>query len=373
MGQERKNRWWLLPVVGAVMVTLESGTTRHDYRGGAFVRIRPAPAGEILQYPCCASEDDCGAVVCQSHGIKPLEDTLDFNVAHCEEKDTEGNECEPFLEPIVEARTNKTAICAPTFFGGYLEARMRYFLTDWFDHNRKIGIDRFYIYSENDPPSWKREEVRRRNSDITWVKMAFSTEKTMYHGQIFALNDCLKRALTDGYERVLNADTDEFLHFLRDETTIDSYLDRERYELLETFDQKSLDPEIVTFGGLDVEWDDRSEMRPCESTTLRTCLHPPPDLKNVTCIASYTDPSKTIPYATDRCPRWHGHRKHVTFTRRVLAMDVHAPPWQTNGCLRKWPHKKKCDVYHESTKLAWVRHFRGGTPLTTDKCPRCIL
>ena len=313
----------------------------------------------VPSYPCCEADEPCGSVSCQSHCVHTFPDLIDFSIAHCSRDAT----CHASLRPKIAFRKSPaTAACVPTFFGQYLEERMRPFIKDWLDHQKKIGIEDLYLYSEADMPGWLPDLIDENK--VTWIKMNFPLEGMWYHGQNWALNDCLKRALTEGFSRVLSVDLDEFLHFDTYDDTADTYF-------------KSLsnrhDLEIITFGATESN-KKTDHLRDCASNERRSCQATPPPLDDVVCFRGQpTDRDYEGDAPQDKCPKWHGHRKHIVSTPKVLIMDIHGPPWLYNGCLRKPHDDSPCNLRHESTNRAFLRHYRGGTPENTNLCPACVI
>lgn len=355
-------------------VLVREPATRWGLGNGTHVVVQVAPSGIssessgfVYGGPCCVSQND---TVCQhlmpcSNGISVVGDghdeAWDVVVAKCiDERAAAVDACATTIQVPKERRRGEfsTAVCVPFFYGEMFNPRTFFFFASWVAHYRSLGANRVYIYSKGAAPGWVARALAMLGTaealELVWVHLDFDFGSIWYHGQNWALNDCHKRSLADGFSWTLSIDLDEMLAFAAPRTSIAEYL-------------KSLGRavDVVDFGSVVTPL-----TRRCGSAQTYYCgALPPPKTSPLNVPGSVTCHDPELPPrmpSADLCIRAKGHRKHLTSTSSVLKLNIH---W-VDTCTPR----RDCDTHHESTHVAWLRHMKPFESLIGgEACPDCVV
>jgi hypothetical protein len=268
-----------------------------------------------------------------------------------------------------------TAVCVPTWYDDMSNPGVSAYFADWLAHYKDIGASRAYIYAEDPEPEWLAEAIARHGPskvmDVVWVHVDLDFENQekfedlWYHGQVWALNDCPKRARADGFQWVLSQDVDEMLTFVDPALTITTYLE-------------GLGSSVGDVDGVVFDTVLTAPTRRCGSDENYACASLP------------------LPQAGNRL-----QPKHLTSTSRVHRLGIHCLPDKDSyhfhdqtpigtegeggsaGCSAVGvasTKRRHCKIHHDKglwfnlTHTAWFRHMKTHDDLVSGElCASCVV
>ena len=335
-------------------VTLHEPASRHAFDNKTSTVLRLVPGGDHPQgNQCCLSDDDTqcklqapigketqcclptGTTPKARHGPNCSADECSWNIvmSRCVDETPKAESKATSMKESSDAMLrgkHETAVCVPVWYGDMFEPGVSAFFLDWLAHYKSIGASRVYIYAEGPQPEWLAGAIAKRGPssllEVVWVHLDFKLpEDLWYHGQLWTLNDCPKRARADGFPWALSVDVDEMLTFVDPSMSIQTYLD-------------ALGSSVGDFDGVLFEANTTPLTRKCGSDDEYACTAMTPPL------------------------RADSHPKHLASTERVFPLDIHQISLDSGteaACLSDATgvERRKCAIHFERPATAWIRHF----------------
>ena len=341
-----------------VLRLVPGGDKRAEFKNGPRNGPRAGPLNEAW-FPqgnqCCVSDDDTECKLLVPIGKEAQVDATSRHDPSCSGEECSWNlvmsrcvdntsKAESKAIAIKEPSSamgrgkHETAVCVPVWYGDMFEPGVSAFFLDWLAHYKSIGASRVYIYAEGPQPEWLAGAIAKRGPssllEVVWVHLDFKLpEDLWYHGQLWTLNDCPKRARADGFPWALSVDVDEMLTFVDPSMSIQTYLD-------------ALGSSVGDFDGVLFEANTTPLTRKCGSAEEYACTAMTPPL------------------------RGDSHPKHLASTERVFTLGIHhiwahelstidSQREGTGACLSDATgvERRKCAIHFERPATAWIRHF----------------
>jgi len=391
-------------VGGVTTVTMHELSVRYDtsmVRDDASMVLRLVPGGSLHDdvvplneawFPqgnqCCLSDDDtqckdqvpiAAAQIDATSRHDPRCPACSWNVlmSTCVDKPSKDKSKATSSKKLSKKSSNlwrgafETAVCVPTWYGDMFERGVSAYFMDWLAHYKAIGASRAYIHAEGPEPEWLPGAIASRGPssllEVVWVHLEpiGTVQNLWYHGQMWALNDCPKRAHADGFPWVLSLDADEMLTFVDPSLTIPAYL-------------HGLGSSIGDFDAVLFESVVTPLTRKCHSAEDYSCA-----------VMEHTAPDS--------------HPKHLVSTARVLVLNIHfiseyglegEEPGAGAACISDdssasekhaegkrrengtiaGVERRHCKLHRELPTTAWMRHMKGHAEVAGGElCASCVV
>ena len=258
--------------------------------------------------------------------------------------------------PAERAATDqrRVALCMSNpLFGPSLSPAGLRWMGNFLDHYGALGATHGFLYRR----ARESQQCPALNTslNVTWVDLAFSTRNLWYNGQIWAINDCVQRAASQGFSWALTVDVDEALVLARGYTLGDF---------------------VAKHGGaVDVFY--LSAIYRAEQACLagarctRSQMILPPrneetDASLRVCLRAIPSGLPQLNDTTERgkCNGAHGRvLKHLVRLGSAVVAGVH----DVSHCFARpglsMYAARECRAYHVRTSEGWLQHVPGGAVL----------
>ena len=192
--------------------------------------------------------------------------------------------------------------------------------------------------------------------NVTWVELAFSTQNLWYNGQIWAINDCMQRAASQGFSWALTVDVDEVLVLARS------------HSLGEFVANHGAGVDVIYFSA--IYRAGRACLEGAQCTRSQMIL-PPRNEKTDSllgaCLRAIPSGLRQLNDTTLRgmCNGGHGRvLKHLVRLGSAVVAGLH----HVSHCFALRPGlliytARECQAFHVPTSEGWLQHVPGGTEL----------
>ena len=249
----------------------------------------------------------------------------------------------------------KVALCLSNpLFGPSLSPAGLRWMGLYLDHYRALGASHAFLYRR----AREAQQCPALNTalNVTWVELAFATRNLWYNGQIWAINDCVQRAASQGFSWALTVDVDEVLVLARSHT------------LGEFVANHGAGVDVFYFAA--IYRAERACLEGARCTRSQMILPPRNEKTDAALRACLRAIPSGLPQQNDTirrgmCQGGHGRvLKHLVRLGSAVVAGIHDVPhcFAPRTGLSIYA-ARECQAFHVRTSEGWLQHVPGGAEL----------